>query len=159
MLATASCVTALDGTTVIDEPVHTVVAELGQGDLQVFRGSGDRVVVEADVGGLGRVDGLSVHDGVLTVDYRCGGLDLCGADVALELPAGVTLDATVRAGDVSLDALDGDLRAVVSAGSIDARELGGHDVHLAAAAGDVEAEFASAPGRVEEEHVGGAQRR
>ena len=142
---TTGCVTAIDDTTVIDEPVHTVRIDLGKGDLSVTRSPDHATVVHADVGGLGQVEGLSIDDGVLTIDLRCGGLDLCGADLTVEVPEGAAIEAEVRAGDAQLEGLDGPLWVVVSAGSVDADGLRSDEAHLAAAAGDVHARFDTPP--------------
>ncbi len=138
-LLLAGCVLAISGTTTIDAPVERVVIDASKGDVHVEGRLGD-VTLQVDFGGLGSGEvGHRVRDGVLFVDYHCGGAELCGGDIELTVPPRTPVEIALGAGDVHVEDLRAEVVALVGAGAIELEFPAAPDlVQVVAAAGSIE---------------------
>lgn len=146
--AATGCVIAVENSFTVRD-VHTIVLDINKGDVLVEARPGDQVRVAVDFGGLGQDVGHRVEDGVLFLDYDCGGPELCGGDISVEAPPRTLLELDLGAGDVTLEGMSGDLRAAVGAGAISASDLHAPTAHFATGAGEIAASFGSTPSRID----------
>lgn len=87
--------------------------------------------------------------GALMLRYRCATAKPCSVDYRIEVPTGVRLMLTTRAGDVTLRAVSGPVEAVSGAGDILGEGLGGAPVSVDTADGDVALAFAGPAERID----------
>ncbi len=145
-LGQSACVVAADTQYTVTDDVDAVVLDLGKGDVQVAVGYPGEVYVELDMGGLTTADlGPRIEDGILYLEYRCGGASICGGDLFVAVPPGMAVDADLGAGSLEAWDLSGNLRAEVGSGDLWAEGLSGDVVWLATGAGAVEAGFVERP--------------
>ena len=132
------CVMASEESFVVHEALVGVAVEMGSGDVSVMPGPAEQATVDLDFGGVGfNGIGHEVVDGVLWLDLRCAGA--CGGDLALEVPPGAWVDVRLSAGDVSIDDVDGSVRAHVGAGAVEVWNVSGAEIDLATGAGSIDA--------------------
>jgi hypothetical protein len=145
LLLMTGCVLSVEERATFDEDIHTIVVDVSKGDVDISAAAGD-IVLQVDFGGIGGGDvGHSVTEGVLTIDYDCGGLELCGGDLQLAAPARTVLDIRLGAGDITVSGMRGDLEAALGAGSVLVEDHGTSLVVVDTGAGDVQATFDRRP--------------
>jgi hypothetical protein len=84
----------------------------------------------------------------LTLSYGCTAQLICGVAYDVQVPEGVAVQATTRAGAITLTSLSGDVTAQTDAGLITANDLGSATVRLKSNAGGIIAGFSTAPSSV-----------
>jgi hypothetical protein len=89
-----------------------------------------------------------VAGGTLTLSYSCTAQFVCGVEYDVQVPRGVAVRASTRAGAITLTSLGGDVNAQTNAGLITANDLSSATVALKSNAGGIIAAFSSAPGSV-----------
>jgi len=142
----SACVVAQDQRYVINQDVSAVVMDLGKGDVTVEVGPPGEVVVDIDMGGLTTNDlGPRLEGDVLYLEYRCGGVSICGGDLWVQVPPDMLVDVELGAGDLSVWELHGDVRAQLGSGDLTAELLHSEVVWLATGAGAVDAHFEEPP--------------
>jgi len=142
----SACVVAQDQRYVVNQDVSAVVMDLGKGDVTVEVGPPGEVVVEIDMGGLTTKDlGPRLENDVLYLEYRCGGVSICGGQLWVQVPPDVAVDVELGAGDLSVWELHGDVRAQLGSGDLTAELLRSDEVWLATGAGAVDAHFEEPP--------------
>ncbi len=142
----SACVVAQDQRYVVNQDVSTVVMNLGKGDVTVGVGPPGEVVVEIDMGGLTTKDlGPRLEGDVLYLEYRCGGVSICGGDLWVQVPPDVEVDIELGAGDLSVWELHGPVQAQLGSGDLTAEMLHSEVVWLATGAGAVDAHFEEPP--------------
>lgn len=122
LLVAPGCVLALDDRFTVEEPVTALELRLGTGDVLIESTTSGVVTVEASLVGASSGDyGHTVVDGVLQLDYDCGGgAGVCGGDVFVSAPSGVHLDLVVGSGAVDVHQMAGDLLVDLGAGAVTA---------------------------------------
>lgn len=144
------CILAVDGATVIPQPVDRVVIDVSNADVQVV-GTFGPVVVDANVSGWSNGDVRSVvDDDVLFIDYTCGTSEWCGGDLLVTLPPGTSTQVSLRNGDLTLADLDGSTVANLRDGRVTALGHGSGPL-VVAATGGVDLQFDVGPDRVDVE--------
>ncbi|MEV8633207.1 DUF4097 family beta strand repeat-containing protein [Streptosporangium sp. NPDC051023] len=130
--------------------------------------AGDIVVNESDQPGIRVTETLHwngdkgdkpktehpVAGGTLTLRHECSGSN-CAVDYKVEIPKGVKITLRTTAGDITLRALTGEVKATTTAGDIEANALGAKNLVATSGAGDVTVRFAAVPGHVEVETTAG----
>jgi hypothetical protein len=81
----------------------------------------------------------------LTLSYGCAAQLFCGVAYVVQVPRGVAVRASTRAGAITLTSLSGDVTAQTDAGLITANDLDGATVRLKSDAGGIIATFSAAP--------------
>jgi hypothetical protein len=145
VLLTPGCITAMDRSYTFSEDIHTIEITVEAGEVNLVRAPDNEAHLDVSLGGLGRIGEPVVRDGILLIDYACGGVGICGGDVTLSVPDDVLVIAHLSMGDLSLEGLNGPVEASVDSGSISAAGLRGSWISLATAAGDVSAELLDRP--------------
>lgn len=126
------------------DDIDRVVVLLDSGNIDVSGISGQPALARVDMGGVGtEVGGMSVDDGVLTVDYRCG--VACGGYVWVEVPPHVGVEVQLERGDIGIDGINGDVRAMLGAGDLWTSSLGSRDIAVAVGAGDLDIDTTGKP--------------
>lgn len=126
------------------DDVERVVVLLDSGNIDVSGVPGRPAHVHIDMVGVGdEYSGMSVQDGVLTVDYRCG--MACGGDVRVEVPPDVDVEVRLERGDIWIDSMDGEIRGTLGAGDLWTTSLGSRDIALAVGVGDLAVETTGEP--------------
>ncbi len=128
-----------EGSMPVDESFHMVVIEVETGSVALVGTDRSDAVVDYDLSYIGGCPELEsyVHDGVLVIRAECprGALS-CGADLRLEVPYGVDIDAQLTTGDLSFEGV-GSVRAQVTTGEIEILDAAG-DLDLRTTTGDIE---------------------
>lgn len=138
-LILTGCVLSISGTTTIDAPVDRVVVDVSKGDVRIV-GQPGPIGLTVDYGGMASDDvGHHVRDGVLFVDYHCGGPELCGGEVELTVPPRTPVEVALGGGDLEVSGLRTELIALVGAGAADLSFEHAPDlVEVVVAAGEIE---------------------
>ena len=139
------CVTAIDRSYTFSEDIHTIDFNVEAGEVTVLRSASDRIELMVEFGGPGRAEGPIVRDGVLFLDYHCEGLGICGGEITIEVPHGVTVTGHLSMGDLSIEDIGGVVDVSTDTGSISAEGLYGPWIRLVTGAGDVSAELSVRP--------------
>lgn len=84
----------------------------------------------------------------LTLSYSCQAQLVCGVEYNVQVPRGVAVRASTRAGAITLTSLAGDVSAQTDAGLITANDLGSATAQLKSNAGGIIAAFTGTPGSV-----------
>jgi len=84
----------------------------------------------------------------LTLSYSCKAELVCGVEYAVQVPRGVAVRASTRAGAITLTSVTGDVSAQTDAGVIIANDLGSATVELKSNAGGIIAAFSAVPGSI-----------
>jgi hypothetical protein len=84
----------------------------------------------------------------LTLAYSCSAQLVCSVAYDVQVPRGLTVRASTRAGAITLTSLGGDVSAQTDAGLITANDLSSATAELKSNAGGIIASFSAAPGSV-----------
>ncbi|HHO50620.1 MAG TPA: hypothetical protein ENK18_07025 [Deltaproteobacteria bacterium] len=139
----------MEGTSVLSEHIDRVVARVSKGDISIVGHSSDPTL-QIDFGGIGGGDvGHQVEDGVLYLDYACGGPGLCGGDLTLTVPPQTPLDVWLGAGNLEIVGMDAEIIANVGGGAVSIEGQGAPPVMVVADTGSLYLGFVEPPRRVE----------
>ncbi|RJL26498.1 DUF4097 family beta strand repeat-containing protein [Bailinhaonella thermotolerans] len=138
----------------VAEKVSAVRLDSGEGDVEfVETGRGDvKVTEKLSWRGEKPKPEHRVEGGTLVLTYDCPDVQLggsCGIDYVVEVPKGLAVDLETGAGDITLRALTGTIKANTGAGGLTGENLGAKKAQVESGAGDVELSFVSAPDDVE----------
>ncbi len=142
--------TAATKTYTITAHLTSVVIEGGASSITVT-GSGRKTIVVSQRASYSKTPPATsrrVAGTTLTLSYSCAAQVVCGVAYDVQVPRGVAVRASTRAGAITLTSLDGDVSAQTDAGLITANDLGSAAVALKSNAGGIIAAFAAAPGSV-----------
>jgi hypothetical protein len=133
------------------QAVRSLTLKTDAGDIELVRG--ERLIVRETHHYHGSQDPKVSHTldgGALTIeDHGCSGrtwLHGCSTDFRVEVPAGIALQITSHAGDLSATKIQApSLQADTNAGDIELTALEAPSVHAESDAGDVELELVRPP--------------
>lgn len=130
------------------EPVDRAVIRLSRGNIDIWARPGEPRL-EIDFGGIGGGDvEQRIEDGVLYVDYACGGPELCGGDLSLSLPPQTPVDVWVGTGNLSIQRMASEVLATTGEGVITVSDHGDAPVSVAGSGG-MFLSFLAPPSRIE----------
>jgi hypothetical protein len=130
--------------------VTTVVIDGGASSITVT-GSGRGTVLvsqQASYSKTAPATSRRVAGTTLTLSYSCKAQLVCGVEYDVQVPRGVAVRASTRAGAITLTSLGGDVSAQTDAGLITANDLSSATAELKSSAGGIIAAFSAAPGSV-----------
>ncbi|MFD7152996.1 DUF4097 domain-containing protein [Kribbella sp. NPDC059898] len=124
-----------DDTHTIDDKISTVQLAAGHSDITIKVSDDSQTTVreKRKFWFLKHGDAYSVHDGVLTLDGKCGWQ--CTADYEVTVPRGTKVTGENGSGDVQLAGVGG-VDAKSTSGTLELRDIDG-DVNLDVTSGDV----------------------
>jgi hypothetical protein len=130
--------------------VTTVVIEGGASSITVTGSDRSTIVVAQHPSYSKTTPATSrrVTGTTLTLSYSCSAQLVCSVEYDVQVPRGVAVRASTRAGAITLTSLAGDVNAQTDAGLIDADDLSSATVALKSDAGGIIASFSAAPGSV-----------
>jgi hypothetical protein len=130
--------------------VTTVVIEGGSSSITVTGSDRSTILVsqQASYSKTAPATSRRVAGDTLTMSYSCPGQLVCGVEYDVQVPRGVAVRASTRAGSITLTALAGDVTAQTDAGLITADDLSSATAALRSNAGGIIAAFSAAPGSV-----------
>lgn len=130
--------------------ITTVVIEGGASSITVTGSERDTIAVSQQPSYSKTPPATSrrVTGTTLTLSYGCTAQLVCGVAYDVQVPRGVAVLASTRAGAITLTSLSGDVSAQTDAGLITANDLGPGAARLKSNAGGIIAAFSAAPGSV-----------
>ena len=130
--------------------VTTLVINGGAGSIDVT-GSNRGTILVAQQSSYSKTPPTATHKvsgTTLTLSYTCTAQLVCGVSYVVQVPRGVAVRASTRAGSVTLTSLAGPVSAQTSAGLITAIDLSSPTAELKSSAGGIDATFTAAPSSV-----------
>jgi hypothetical protein len=130
--------------------VTTVVIDGGAASITVTGSGRDTVLVSQQLSYSKTPPTTSrrVSGSTLTLSYSCTAQLVCGVGYTLQVPQGVAVRASTRAGAITLNSLAGAVTAQTDAGLITASALSSPTAELKSDAGGIIATFSAAPASV-----------
>jgi hypothetical protein len=142
--------TAPAKTFTVSEHVTTLVINGGAGTIDVT-GSDRGTVRVSQQSSYSKTPPAATHalsGTTLTLSYACQAQLVCGVAYVVQVPRGVAVRATTRAGAITLTSLAGPVSAQTNAGLITATGLRSPTADLKSNAGGIDATFSAAPASV-----------
>jgi hypothetical protein len=130
--------------------VTTLVINGGAGTIDVT-GSNRGTILVSQQSSYSKTPPTATHKvsgTTLTLSYTCTAQLVCGVAYVIQVPRGVAVRASTRAGSVTLTSLAGPVSAQTSAGLVTAIDLSSPSAELKSNAGGIDATFSAAPGSV-----------
>lgn len=130
--------------------VTAVVIEGGASSITVTGSDRSTILVsqQASYSKTAPATSRRVAGDTLTLSYSCSGQLVCGVEYDIQVPRGVAVRASTRAGSITLTSLAGNVTAQTDAGLITADDLSSATVDLKSNAGGIIAAFSATPGSV-----------
>lgn len=127
-----------------------VVIDGGASSITVTGGDRSTVMVsqQASYSKTPPATSRQVAGTTLTLSYSCKAELVCGVEYDVQVPRGVAVRASTRAGAITLTSLGGAVSAQTDVGLITANDLGSAPVALKSNAGGIIAAFTTPPGSV-----------
>jgi hypothetical protein len=130
--------------------VTTLVIKSGAGTIDVT-GSDRGTIGVSEQESYGKTPPTATHvvsGTTLTLSYTCPSEFVCGVSYTIQVPAGLTVQASSSAGTITLTSLAGPVSAQTSAGLITVTGLTSPTASLKSNAGGIDADFSAAPASV-----------
>jgi hypothetical protein len=127
--------------------VTTVVIEGGASSITVTGSDRSTILVSQQASYTKTAPATSrrVAGDTLTLSYSCSAQLVCSVEYDVQVPRGVAVQASTRAGAITLTSLAGDVSAKTDAGLITVNDLSSATVELKSDAGGIIAAFSAAP--------------